>query len=80
MQDRSDLEGFRGVEIHPDTKPDDPVLASPHDPGRIPPSQQKELSPSSQGTSLAPPFTPQTPYTPPTPRSPAEGDSRKGGE
>lgn len=54
MQDRSDLEGHAGVEIHPGTRPDDPVLAHPEDLSGKPPSQNPETTPSF-GQSLAPP-------------------------
>ncbi|MCJ1479589.1 hypothetical protein MMC13_008275 [Lambiella insularis] len=48
LHDRSDLEARDGVEIHPDTKPDDPILATPSSSTYLmPPSQIKEISPSS---------------------------------
>ena len=46
LQDRSDLEGHRGVELHPDTKPEDPVLANPEDIGGKPPSQDPDTTPA----------------------------------
>ena len=44
MQDRSDLEGHPGVELHPATRPDDPVLADT-EPGTKPPSQDPSNRP-----------------------------------
>lgn len=51
MRDRTDLEGYSGVELHPATKPEDPVIAHPEAIGLVPPSQTKELRPASQGAS-----------------------------
>ena len=48
FQDRSDLEGHQGVELHPGTRPDDPVLADPAGSSK-PPSQVPETNPSYQG-------------------------------
>lgn len=52
---RSDLESRDDIEIHPDTKPDDPVITSePHKVG-APPSQVDTLNPSAPATSSDPP-------------------------
>ena len=45
LQDRSDLEGHSGVELHPATRPDDPVLADT-EPPKKPPSQDPENRPA----------------------------------
>ena len=54
LQDRSDLEGHPGVEIHPDTKPDDPVLSDPEDFKGRPPSQSPEMNPAFRGPPKSP--------------------------
>lgn len=55
LHDRSDLEAREGVEIHPDTKSNDPILAtSSSNTHLMPPSQVKEMSPTS-GQQLSPP-------------------------
>ena len=53
LQDRSDLEGYPGVEVHPATRPDDPVLADPAGSSN-PPSQMPETRPAFEGTSQRP--------------------------
>ena len=45
LQDRTDLEGHQGVELHPATRPDDPVLADPEGSNK-PPSQVPEMTPT----------------------------------
>ena len=50
LQDRTDLEGHQGVELHPATRPDDPVLADPEGSSQ-PPSQVSETTPSFQDNS-----------------------------
>ena len=45
FQDKSDLEGHHGVEVHPATQPDDPVLADPEGSNK-PPSQRPETNPA----------------------------------
>ncbi|KAI4145015.1 MAG: hypothetical protein LQ340_006456 [Diploschistes diacapsis] len=45
LQDRTDLEGHQGVDLHPATRPDDPVLANPEGSNK-PPSQLAEANPS----------------------------------
>jgi Ca2+-transporting ATPase len=52
VSDRSGLENSKGIEVHPDTKPSDPVLANPDDIGNKPPSQNTELTPALAATSL----------------------------
>lgn len=54
---RSELESQEGVEVHPATKPDDPVIVA--DPAMLdgPPSQVPEVTPApAAGSSLAPPL------------------------
>lgn len=43
---RSDLEGQEGIEVHPDTKSIDPILAPDPSEYRGPPSQNKETTPN----------------------------------
>jgi P-type Ca2+ transporter type 2C len=45
LQDRSDLEGYSGIEVHPATKPEDPVLADPAGSSK-PPSQMPDSRPT----------------------------------
>ena len=48
LQNRSDLEARDGVEVHPGTDRNDPIIAGPlHNTHLMPPSQVSELSPSS---------------------------------
>jgi Ca2+-transporting ATPase len=56
MQTRTELETREGVEVHPDTKPSDPVIAKPSSSQShlLPPSQMAETRPSF-GQTLAPP-------------------------
>ena len=57
---RADLEARDGIEVHPDTKPDDPVLADPSAvaaPGTKAPSQTAENNPVT-AQDLAPPPNP----------------------
>jgi Ca2+-transporting ATPase len=42
---RSDLEGQQGIEVHPDTKSTDPILADPSD-YKLPPSQNQDTTPN----------------------------------
>ena len=48
FQDKTDLEGHQGVEVHPATKPEDPVLADPEG-YKKPPSQRPETNPALPG-------------------------------
>ena len=48
---RSTLEDQEGVEVHPDTKPDDPVVVRDLSTTLEPPSQNPEITPHSQHTS-----------------------------
>jgi P-type Ca2+ transporter type 2C len=73
MRDRTDLEGYSGVELHPATKPEDPVVAHPDAIGLVPPSQTKELRPASQGAS---PLSP-TGEPPELPQTTPDEDSKK---
>ena len=50
----SGLEGEDGIEIHPETDPNDPVIAENPKPSDLPPSQNPALAPA-YGSSLAPP-------------------------
>lgn len=43
---RSSLEGREGVEVHPDTHPDDPVVVKDVHSSNLPPSQNQETTPS----------------------------------
>lgn len=52
---RSALEARNDVEIHPDTKPDDPVVADTPQNSLLPPSQIPELTPAAAGSTLHPP-------------------------
>jgi Ca2+-transporting ATPase len=61
---RSELESRGDIEVHPDTKPDDPIIAeNPHN-STLPPSQIPELTPSP--ANLSPPQSP-----PPNERRPS---------
>ena len=46
LHDRSDLEDLDGIEVHPETKPDDPVIADSSKAMAVPPSQTKDTTPS----------------------------------
>jgi Ca2+-transporting ATPase len=43
---KSDLEAQEGIEVHPDTKPSDPIFAPPPQEYRGPPSQNNETTPN----------------------------------
>ncbi|KAL3420726.1 calcium p-type atpase [Phlyctema vagabunda] len=59
---KSDLESREDVEIHPDTKPNDPVIAEDPTAYNKPPSQVPELSPAAAGESKpVPPPSKDTP-------------------
>lgn len=49
----SELESRKDVEIHPDTKPDDPVIAADPYAGNLPPSQTEGLRPASSSNEKA---------------------------
>ena len=50
LKNREDLEGHPGVQIHPDTRPEDPILADAvHDLRKGPPSQIPETRPAFEG-------------------------------
>merc|ERR1712000_626993 len=51
----SGVEGTAGMEVHPDTKQDDPVFASNFQQTKVPPSQRPELAPFFEH---APPHSP----------------------
>lgn len=51
----SGVEGTKGIEIHPDTKQDDPVFATDFQRSKVPPSQRADLAPHFDH---APPHTP----------------------
>ena len=56
LDNRAGLEGIPGVEIHPDTEPDDPVVAPAEtvsQGSKIPPSQVPELTPASAPTNTS---------------------------
>ena len=48
LHNRADLDEMDGTEVHPDTKPDDPVIAENSQTMAIPPSQNQETSPFGQ--------------------------------
>ncbi|KAI9814378.1 MAG: hypothetical protein M1827_003234 [Pycnora praestabilis] len=65
---RSDLENQPGVEVHPDTQADDPVIAENPDTLRVPPSQFEETSPdfgisSGPSVQLSPPRSPRASHS-----------------
>jgi len=47
---RADLDGRKDIEIHPDTKADDPVIVAEPPTGNLPPSQIPELRPEAGAT------------------------------
>lgn len=53
-RDRSDLEGQEGLEIHPATDPQDPIVAADPTASHVPPSQVPGLTPAF-GQSADPP-------------------------
>lgn len=56
---RSELESREGVEVHPATKPDDPIVVEEPESLDAPPSQIPEITPApASGSSLSPPAAP----------------------
>lgn len=50
----SGLDQHRGIEVHPDTAPDDPIIAELPLTGKIPPSQNPDLAPHFEGAPPVP--------------------------